>query len=111
MLDRTSLARMFSALGNPHRLAIFERLCRAEAERRRESGTELCVCAAAAGMGLSMSTISHHLKELRQAGLVTCQKRGQWVYCTVNQEALGLIQGFAGNGLAMCRREEQPAAA
>ena len=43
---------------------------------------------------LSLSTVSHHLKELRNAGLIICEKRGQWVYCRPNPEVLKDIEGF-----------------
>jgi len=43
---------------------------------------------------LSLSTVSHHLKELKNAGLIICEKRGQWVYCRPNPEVLKDIEGF-----------------
>ena len=101
-LDR--LTRMFAALGNRHRLGIFQRLSQAGVERCRGADTELCVCDVAAGTGLSMSTVSHHLKELREARLVVCEKRGQSVYCTVDPQALKLIERFAGAALTPHRQ-------
>jgi len=44
----------------------------------------------------SPSTVSHHFKELENAGLITCTKNGQSVVCTVEKEALELIKGFIG---------------
>jgi DNA-binding transcriptional ArsR family regulator len=43
---------------------------------------------------LSLSTVSHHLKELRNAGLIVCQKRGQWVHCAPNGEILKQVRDF-----------------
>ena len=43
---------------------------------------------------LSLSTVSHHLKELRNAGLIICEKRGQWVYCRPNPDVFKDIEGF-----------------
>ncbi|MEO6914182.1 MAG: metalloregulator ArsR/SmtB family transcription factor, partial [Candidatus Baltobacteraceae bacterium] len=41
---------------------------------------EVCVCDFTAGLPLNQPTVSHHLKILRDAGLVTCERRGTWVY-------------------------------
>lgn len=67
-LDRTvALAR---ALGNPARLRIAAMLLTGE----------LCVCQITEVLGLAPSTVSAHLRELRQAGITTERKVGRWVY-------------------------------
>ncbi|MGD8413134.1 MAG: ArsR family transcriptional regulator, partial [Candidatus Latescibacterota bacterium] len=43
---------------------------------------------------LSLSTVSHHLKELRIAGLIVCEKRGQTVYCAPNEAVLRKLQAY-----------------
>jgi ArsR family transcriptional regulator len=43
-------------------------------------GSEVCVCEMTPAFELSQPTISHHLKLLRQAGLIDCERRGTWVY-------------------------------
>lgn len=96
MMDAARIARLFAALSNPHRVAIFERLRAAVACCGPDEAGEMCVCDIGDGMGLSPSTVSHHLKELKNAGLVRCEKRGQWVYCTVNPEAVAEIGRFLG---------------
>ncbi len=92
------LAAMFKALSDPNRLAILQLI-------REECGTECrvedeaaanCVGAIAERFDLSLSTVSHHLKELRNAGLIDCHKRGRWVYCTLNTGALRAIESFLG---------------
>lgn len=89
------LAKLFRALSTPQRLALFERL-RAAAIECSEGGTAgLCVCDVADGVKLSLSTVSHHLKELKEAGLIRCEKQGQRVFCSVNQEALQELEAFA----------------
>lgn len=89
-------ARMFKALGSPQRLALFERLRRAEAKcRTTDADAAMCVCDLADCVDVGLSTVSHHLKELKDAGLVTTEKRGQWVFCSVNGEALSAIEAFA----------------
>lgn len=65
-------ASLLKALGDPHRLTILASLARAE--------DEICVCDFTAGLPLNQPTVSHHLKILRDAGLVTCERRGTWVY-------------------------------
>ena len=66
------LSRRLKALADPTRLEIVSRLLAA-----REP---VCVCDLVAGFDLGQPTISHHLKRLRQAGLVRAQRRGTWVY-------------------------------
>lgn len=70
--DRTAEATIFKALADPHRLTIVATLARAD--------DQVCVCDFTAGLPLNQPTVSHHLKILRAAGLVTCERRGTWVY-------------------------------
>jgi DNA-binding transcriptional ArsR family regulator len=70
--DRSAEARLFKALADPHRLAILATLARAE--------HAVCVCDFTEGLPLEQPTVSHHLKLLRDAGLVTCKRRGTWGY-------------------------------
>lgn len=72
-------AALFKALADPHRLAILASLARAEGE--------ICVCEFTAGLPLNQPAVSHHLKLLRDAGLVTCQRRGTWVYYRIANDA------------------------
>ena len=65
-------AAVFKALGDPTRLAIVATIARA--------GHEVCVCDFVDGFGLNQSTISHHLKILKDAGVVTSVRRGTWGY-------------------------------
>jgi ArsR family transcriptional regulator len=71
-VDRTADAALFRALGDPHRLAMLATLARAAGE--------VCVCDFTSGLPLNQPTVSHHLRILREAGLVTCERRGTWVY-------------------------------
>ncbi len=90
------LAQIFKALADPNRLAILQ-LIRDQGARCRPSDGEhgSCVTDIAERFDLALSTVSHHLKELKNAGLILCTKQGQWVYCTPNQEALKRIKRFA----------------
>ncbi|MER7486452.1 metalloregulator ArsR/SmtB family transcription factor [Streptomyces sp. NPDC126497] len=67
------LARVFKALGDPVRLRLLSMIA-------SRPGGEVCVCDLTPAFDLSQPTISHHLKLLRQAGLIDCERRGTWVY-------------------------------
>ncbi|MEV5955824.1 metalloregulator ArsR/SmtB family transcription factor [Streptomyces sp. NPDC051987] len=73
----TELARVFKALGDPVRLRLLSMIA------SRGEGGEVCVCELTPAFDLSQPTISHHLKLLRQAGLIDCERRGTWVYYRV----------------------------
>jgi ArsR family transcriptional regulator len=75
------LARMFKALGDPVRLRLLSLIASHE-------GGECCVCDISPAFALSQPTISHHLKTLREAGLLDCERRGTWVYYWVIPSAL-----------------------
>ena len=77
--DRTEYAGLFKALADPHRLTILATLARAE--------DEVCVCDFTAELPLNQPTVSHHLKILRDAGLVLCERRGTWVYYRLAPDA------------------------
>ena len=75
------LAGMLKALSDPMRLRLLSVIA-------SHSGAEACVCDISAGIDLTQPTISHHLKVLRNAGLLHSQRRGSWVYYRVIPEAL-----------------------
>ncbi|MFB9478659.1 ArsR/SmtB family transcription factor [Streptomyces filamentosus] len=68
-------ALMFKALGDPVRLRLFS------AVASHESG-EACVCDIS-DVGVSQPTVSHHVKKLKEAGLLSSERRGTWVYYRV----------------------------
>ena len=68
-----TLAPAFKALGDPVRLQLMSMIASAP-------GGEACVCDLTPAFTLSGPTISHHLKSLREAGLVDAERRGTWVY-------------------------------
>ena len=75
-----SLAARFKALSDPNRVAIVNRLAGAD---------DVCVCDFIGTLGLAQPTVSHHLKVLRQAGIVEiAHKRGTWVYYRLVPEAV-----------------------
>ncbi|MEV8228784.1 metalloregulator ArsR/SmtB family transcription factor [Streptomyces sp. NPDC079167] len=73
--DAERMAVMFKALSDPVRLRLFSRVA-------SHPGGEACVCDIQ-DVGVSQPTVSHHLKKLREAGLLTSERRGTWVYYRV----------------------------
>jgi ArsR family transcriptional regulator len=80
----TELARGFKALGDPVRLRLLSLIA-------ARAGGEVCVCELTDAFTLTGPTISHHLKVLREAGLVDSQRRGTWVYYRVVPAKLGAL--------------------
>jgi ArsR family transcriptional regulator len=78
------LSRAFKALGDPVRLRLVSLIA-------SHDGGEVCVCDLTAGFDLSGPTISHHLKVLREAGLISGERRGTWVYYRVEAAALARL--------------------
>ena len=94
-------AEMFKALSNPHRLKIFLRLvscCQpgTVTSIKTNMEPETCACVGELGqdLGIVPSTISHHIKELRQAGLIHMERRGQKIECWVDPKTVAALQGF-----------------
>ena len=81
--DFTAEGALFKALADPARLTILATLARA--------GDEVCVCDFTAGIGLNQSTVSHHLKILKDAGLVGAVRRGTWGYYSLAPDAADRI--------------------
>ena len=75
------LARRFKAMGDPVRLRLLSLIA-------SHAGGEACVCDLAEVFDLSGPTISHHLKVLREAGLITGERRATWVYYRVEPDVL-----------------------
>ncbi len=87
-----TFTRAFKALSNPHRLQIFNILSSC-----CEPGTECdarryCVGDIAPRLDIAASTLSHHLKELQQAGLIDMQRRGKQIFCSINPGMLKEIR-------------------
>ncbi|MEZ4837488.1 MAG: metalloregulator ArsR/SmtB family transcription factor, partial [Caldilineaceae bacterium] len=82
------LSTVFKALANPVRLQMLDIL-------NRRAG-EVCVCDIEGHFDLSQPTISHHLRVLRQAGLVDAEQRGTWIYYRVRAETMEQMRAFLG---------------
>ena len=93
----SDLSKIFKALGDPTRFAIFElvRDCGNPDGCSEEEASD-SLSQIAERFHLSLSTVSHHVKELRNSGLIICTKEGQRLYCKVAPEVLQELERFAG---------------
>ncbi len=111
IMELSNYSKIFKALSNEQRLKIFMMIYKnccapegtvvgSEFRFKDESCcsikgsldkafTRICDC-----MNLSRSTISHHFKELQNAGLITCEREGQTYRCSVNEDAVKAIKDF-----------------
>jgi len=81
------LAARFKALSDPARVAILNRLASAD---------EVCVCNFVDTLDIAQPTVSHHLKVLRDAGLVEATRRGTWAFYRLVPEAVGELRSALG---------------
>lgn len=82
--DARRLARMFKALGDPTRVRLLSIIA-------ARSHGEACACDLTEPVGLSQPTVSHHMKQLVEADLVTREQRGKWAYYTIVPETLAML--------------------
>ena len=90
-VSRDAPTAVLRALAEPRRWRIIELL----------SCEELCVCHLAEDVGIAQPLVSHHLKVLRDAGLVVAEKHRQWTYYRLRPDALGGL-GARLSGIASC---------
>jgi ArsR family transcriptional regulator len=109
-MELSNYVKIFKALSNEQRLKIFlmiqEGCCATDGKGHSEFRIENKTCCPVAGviekaftkvcdcMKLSRSTVSHHFKELQNAGLITCERDGQMFRCKVNEESVNAIKNF-----------------
>lgn len=84
--DAAELAKGFTALADPVRLRVLSMLAAAP-------DGEVCVCDFVEPLGKSQPTISHHLKILGEAGLVHGDRRGKWVWYSLDRQRLASLRG------------------
>ena len=104
--DIMEYAEKFKALSNPNRLKIFLRLVTecclviSDDELEGEVRDQGCACVGDIGkyLGIVPSTISHHLKELRQAGLIKMERRGQKMECWIDPKTVEAMGAFFSLG-------------
>nr|WP_276525054.1 metalloregulator ArsR/SmtB family transcription factor [Microbacterium oleivorans] len=79
--DAENSARVFKALGDPTRVRLLSLIAASE-------GGEACICDLTEPVGLSQPTVSHHMKQLVDAGLATREQRGRWAFYRVVADTL-----------------------
>lgn len=79
-------AKVFKALADETRLRILEQLATA--------GAPMCACHIEGCCDLAQPTVSHHLKVLREAGLIVGERRGTWIYYSLNREVVAMLPGL-----------------
>ena len=88
-------AEAFRALGDPHRLKALHFLATATPDCCQEPGG-VCACDLVTHLGLAQPTVSHHMRLLTHAGLVTATKRGRWVHYALSAEGIRTVQVLLG---------------
>lgn len=83
-IQQSGDAALFKALADAHRLQILSQLAQAD--------DHVCVCEFTDCLPLNQPTVSHHLRILREAGLVTSERRGTWVYYRLTDDARTRMQ-------------------
>lgn len=89
--DASDIASAFAALGDPVRLRIVSMLAAAP-------DGAACGCDLEEPLGLSQPTVSHHIRILRESGLVEGTKQGRWVFYRVNSDRLEDLRGVLATG-------------
>ena len=84
--EAQDLAKIFKALGDPARVRLISLIASSENQ-------EACVCDLIEPLGLSQPTVSHHMKQLVDAGLVTREQRGRWAFYRLVDGALSALSG------------------
>jgi ArsR family transcriptional regulator len=83
--DANYLAAIFRVLGEPARLQILNLIA-------VQPSQEVCACELVEALGLAQPTVSHHLKVLYEAGLLTKERRGTWIYYRILSEKLAMLR-------------------
>jgi len=84
-MDTNKMAKVFKALSNPNRLELYLKIAESY-ESSYPNGSECFVTDIIQSLNIGAPTISHHIKELANAGLITTEKKGKFLICRVNKE-------------------------
>ncbi len=85
--------KVFKALSDDNRLKILDCIS-GERKKSKSCCGETCIKDLADYIGISVPTVSHHIKELVNAGLIETKKDGKWVHCCINKNGLKKINSF-----------------
>ncbi|WP_072680251.1 helix-turn-helix transcriptional regulator [Arcobacter sp. LA11] len=92
-MDSKELAKIFKALSNENRLEIYKEIAKQE-DIDFEQKCECSISEILSCLKIGAPTISHHLKELTNANLITTEKNGKFLIAHINKETLEKIRGF-----------------
>lgn len=103
-MNAAQSAEIFKALANQHRVHIVRQLIekglRCDDPERCDLSARCCnVGELAAELAIALPTLSYHLKELRRAGLITTQRAGRHLYCSINVDLLQQLFQYVQNPL------------
>jgi len=90
-MDKKQTAKIFKALSNPKRLEIFLEIAKAQ-EKCFKTGEECFIYEMLPRLNIGTSTISHHLKELSNAGLITTERKGKFLVARINKDILDEVK-------------------
>jgi len=103
IMEQSNLPKIFKALSNEQRLKLFQLIYTNQMEKSvnkdlpclgGQGGVEKAFTMACEYLNISRSTVSHHMKELVNAGLISTTRNGQSFICKINMEAVKAIQHF-----------------
>lgn len=92
-MDESQLVKMFKALSNPNRFQLFDEIRKA-GKSAYEEGHTCFLSPIIEKLNIGAPTVSHHLKELVNAGLVETEKEGRFVQCRINEESVQMLRAF-----------------
>jgi len=98
--DTKKLTKIFKALADENRLKILLGTQKQECQCSNDKSCDsrcACIKDLSKPLKITVPTVSHHIKELVNAGLVNTKKEGRWVYCYVNKKAIDDIYRFLDN--------------
>lgn len=93
-MDDEQLATIFGALGDAQRLRALRFIAKRDPSRA-DADAAVCACHVQEHLGLSQPATSYHMKVLKEAGLVSTEKRGRWVHYRVSPEGVAALRSFA----------------
>ncbi|HKP54696.1 MAG TPA: metalloregulator ArsR/SmtB family transcription factor [Chloroflexia bacterium] len=102
MEEAKEVSEAMQILGHPIRLQILDMLARNEGQ--------VCVCDIEEDVPVKQPTVSHHLKLLREAGLIDCERHGLWAYYFVKRDALSAMQNLISRQLQVLAPSPLPVA-
>jgi ArsR family transcriptional regulator len=101
-MKQLNITKIFKALSNDQRLKLFKMIYDCQIENRSNKGSscpggvEKAFTRACSHLSIARSTVSHHMKELENAGLISMKRNGQSFTCEINMDAVKVIRQFLG---------------